>query len=88
VDNGYTNYIYVVYACFDFETRALFLHVRGEVEMGRILSCNQHRLPDQKCRLDRLHLRSDNWELRQHHQQEEDEDRDQALALVATAEER
>ena len=32
--------------------------------MGRVLSCDQHRLPDQKRRLDRLHLRSDNWELR------------------------
>ena len=32
--------------------------------MGRVLSCNQHRLSDQKRRLDRLHLRSDNWELR------------------------
>jgi len=32
--------------------------------MGRVLSCDQHRLSDQKRRLDRLHLRSDNWELR------------------------
>ena len=53
-----------MYASLDFETRALFLHVGGEVEMGRVLSSNQHRLPDQKRRLDRLHLRSDNWELR------------------------
>jgi len=32
--------------------------------MGRVLSCDQHRLPDQQRRLDRLHLRSDNRELR------------------------
>jgi len=32
--------------------------------MGRILSCDQHRLPDQKRRLDRLHLRSDHRKLR------------------------
>ena len=53
-----------MYASLNFETRALFLHVRGEVKMGRVLSCDQHRLSDQKRRLDRLHLRSDNWELR------------------------
>merc|ERR1711879_364195 len=32
--------------------------------MGRVLSCNKHRLSDQQRRLDRLHLRSDNWEMR------------------------
>ena len=53
-----------MYASLDFVTRALFLHVRGKVEMGRVLSCDQHRLSDQKRRLDRLHLRSDNRELR------------------------
>jgi len=75
----------------DFETRAIFLHVRGEVEMGRVLSCNKHRLSDQQRRLDRLvasEVRQLGVEDHQHHQQEEDEDRDQALALVATAEER
>ena len=53
-----------MYASLDLETRAIFLHVRGEVKMGRVLSCNQHRLSDQQRRLDRLHLRSDNRELR------------------------
>ena len=53
-----------MYVSLDFGTRALFLHVGGEVEMGRVLSCNKHRLSDQQRRLDRLHLRSDNWELR------------------------
>ena len=32
--------------------------------MGRVLSCDQHRLTDQKRRLGRLHLRSDHRKLR------------------------
>jgi len=61
--SGYIRTKYI-YASLNLGTRALFLHVRGEVEMRRVLSCDQHRLPDQQRRLDRLHLRSDNWELR------------------------